>query len=287
MTLDDALSCGEVIKVVVKDGYYVFDEASSTNDVHYGLTVNFKNMNGSHRSDVGWLLRNGKREQEWAGETYELSTGDVGFALRWKGTLGAESTALEIYNRESLKGYKIIFDERARILQGRYLDHINEDDKVNIEELPQYEADMITLYLEAKKFEDAARPGEVVAGITHNGVDSLITDEDNSGISPNSVIAAMAKTIQGMMALIRQLYARRVFEYEYIQETAIPIVLLIGWATEETHGTEKVNYVINHHVTVTESGQTEEIIDDIEVVGTAYSIQEDTEGSEAANEYVQ
>lgn len=287
MTLDDALSCGEVIKVVVKDGYYTFDEASSTLDVHYGLTVNFKNLNGSRRSDVGWLLRNGKREQEWYGETRELPTGDVCFVLRWKGLLGAESTALELYNRESLKGYKAIFDERARIVQGRYLDHINEDDKVNVQELSQYEADKITLYLDAKKFEDSARPGEVVAGITHNGVDPLITDEDNSGISPNSVIAAMAKTIQGMMALIRQLYAKRVFEYEYIEEVAIPIVLLIGWTSEETHGTETVHYVINHHITVSEDGKSEEIVDDIEVVGTAYSIQENTEGSEAANKNVQ
>ena len=244
-------------------------------------------MNGSHRSDVGWLLRNGKREQEWSGETSELQTGDVGFAIRWKGLLGAENTALELYNRESLKGYKAIFDERARIVQGRYLDHINEDDKVNVQELSQYEADRITLYLDSRKFEDSARPGEVVAGITHNGVDPLITDEDNTGISPNSVIAAMAKTIQGMMALIRQLYAKRIFEYEYIEEVTVPVILLIGWATEETHGTEKVSYVINHNVTVSEDGQTEEIVDDIEIVGTAYSIQEDTEGSEVANEDVQ
>lgn len=287
MTLDDALSCGEIIKVVVKDGYYVYNESNVNEDVHYGLTVNIKNLNGAHRSDVGVRLRNNKREQEWTIETEENTTGDVGIALKWTGALLEHNTGLKIYQRESSKGYKAIFDDKSRIEQGRLLEAVDVADKINIQDLGQQEADELVLYTEAKKFEDTKLPGEVVAGIMHNGVDSLLTNGANDGISANSLIAALVKSVQGLTALVKALYAKRVGEREYIVESCIPIVLLIGSEVVESHGTEHVNYTINHYKFLEETGQTIETIDDIQTVGTAQSLVENAEGADADNADVQ
>jgi hypothetical protein len=288
MTLDDALSCGDVIKVVVRDGYYVYDEKSSNLDVHYGLTVKFKNLNGTHASDVGILLENLKREQQWTVETTEKDTGDIGLLFKWHSNFtGDTSKGLELINRESNTGYSALFDEKARIEQGRILDYISEDDKTNITDLSQYDADLLILYLEAKRFQDPKRPGEEVIGILQDGVDPVLSNASGDGISSNSLIAALIKSVQGLTALVKQLYAKRIFEYEYIDEVVIPIVLLIGATTEESEGTENVNYTINHYKFETEESEGTETVIDIETVGRAESIAEDSNLEDKDNEYIQ
>ncbi len=268
MTLDDALSCGDVIKVVVRDGFYTYDEKASSLDVHYGVSVRFKNLNGSNSSDVGILLENLKREQQWTIETNEKQTGDVSLLFKWKSNVdGTTSSGLEIRNRDSNKGYSAIFDEKARIEQGRILDYITSADKDNITDLSQYDADLLVLYLEAKRFQDPKRPNEEVIGILQDGVDPVLSNADGEGISSNSLIAALIKSVQGLTALVKQLYAKRVFDYEYIEESAIPFILLIGAATEWGDIEENVNYVITQ--------------------GHAESIVEGSDGSDTANEDIQ
>jgi len=284
MTLDDALSCGRIVKVLVKEGFTSYEEASSGLDVRYGLKVRFKNLNGSAKSDVGILLENVKREQSWKIETTEKDSGDVGFKLRWTGLNGSNITetqdVLEISTRESLTGFSATFDRKAKIERGRFLDYIAVADKDNITPLTVEEADAITLYLAPKKFKDPKKPTEEVIGIFQDGVDPLISNVDGEGISSNAILAALVRSVQDMKVLISQLYAKRVFEYAYVSESTLAIVLMIGLGNEVSQGTENTNYVITRVKSVSEETNVDEIVVDIETVGIAQVVVENTENTE-------
>lgn len=284
MTLDDALSCGRIIKVVVKEGFSSYEEASSGLDVRYGVNVRFKNLNGSAKSDVGILLENVKREQSWRLETSERDSGDVGLKLRWHGLNSANTPetqdVLEFTTRESLTGFSAVFDRKAKIERGRVLDYIAVADKDNIVPLTVDEADAITLYLSPKKFKDPKKPNEELIGIFHDGVDSVLSNEEGTGISSNAILAALVRSVQDMKVLISQLYARRVFEYSYVSEVTLAIVTKIGLGNETMEGTESTSYVITRVKSTLEGIETSELVTDISTVGTVQVVTENTENTE-------
>ena len=264
MTLDDALSCGRIIKAVVKEGFSSYEAASSGVDVRYGVNVRFKNLNGAAKSDVGILLENAKREQSWRLETSESASGDVGFKLRWHGLSGPTTIetqdVLWLTTRESLTGFSAVFDRKAKIERGRVLDYIAVADKDNIVPLTVDEADAITLYLAPKKFKDPKKPNEGVIGIFHDGVDSVLSNEDGTGISSNALLAALVRTVQDMKVLLSQLYAKRVFEYSYMSEVALATITKIGLGNEILGGTESTSYIITRVKSTLEDMETSELV---------------------------
>jgi len=288
MTLQDALSCGRIVKILVKESYNTFEEASSGNDVRYGVSLRFKNLNGAAKSDVGILLENVKREQSWFIETAEQDSGDVGLTVKWRGLVNSSNTvevinSLELRTKESLKGDLAVFNTKARIERGRVLDYIHSQDKTDISDLTAEEAERVTLYLEPKKFKDVKNADEEIIGIFHDNVDPLVSNQQGNGISSNAILAALVKTVQELKVLVSQLYAKRVNDMALIQESCIPIVLMIGLGNETLEGTESTSYVITRTKSVLESTENEEIVLDIETVGTAKVVNEDSENEETTD----
>jgi hypothetical protein len=258
MTLDDALSCGRIIKVVVKESYNTSEEANSTQDVRYGMRLSFKNLDNSHLSDVGMILENKRRKQFITLETSEDAAGDVGATMRWVGVDNNNQVHLEklvqITTAGSVKGFSCRLGDSFKTERGRSLDILRESDKTIVGELTAQRANEITLNLKPKIFTDPKEPTEELVGIFEDGVDPLITSL-GGGISPNSIIAALVKTVQELKEKMSQLFAHRDTETSTIREIVVPVITTIGMSNE--------------------TSTIEEVVVDIKTVGTVQSTTED------------
>jgi len=245
MNLDDALSCGEVIKVRVREGFYAYEETQSNLNVRYVLVARFNNTKNSHRSDVGILLENIRKLQQWTVETKEDTSSDVSLVIKWRSNFyGTTNPGFEIYQRDSNKGYSALFDNKARIEQGRILDYLYSGDKEDIRDLAQIEADLIVANLEPKKFKDPKRQNEEVVGILQDNVNSLLSNTEGEGISSNSILAALVKSVQGLTTLVRALYAKKIGEYSRVSESIVCEKIKVGLTMEDGNIEEKVSYTI-------------------------------------------
>jgi len=290
MNLDDALSCGRIVKVVVKEGYTTLEEGASSTDVRYGVSLSFKNLNGTKASDVGIRLENLKREQQFLIETKESPSADVGLIVKWRGltnsNIVAEVDVVEFTTRESIEGYSAVFDKKAKVERGRFIDFLPGSDKIDISPLSTYDADNITLYLQPKRYKDVKKPTEELIGLFHDEVSPLISTE-GGGISSNAVLAALVTSVQEIKSLMSQLYAKRIVSYSYMYEKTFAIITKIGLGNLESHGQEFTNVIVGKYNFEAEGGQTQELHTSIVTVGTVGSNIQNSEINEIVVPYIQ
>ena len=246
MTLEDALSCGLIPKVVVKQGYTATESAPNGSDVRYGLRLEFNNTTAGKESDIGVILTNLQRGASWTLETASAVDASVGIAMKFTSTADASQnyTGFEIISRHSNTGYSAVFDEKASIENGRLVEYVAETEKVNVSPLGVDEAKALLLAINPKKFADSTRPTEEVVGVTHDGINPLLSTSVGDGVAPNALLAIAITAMHQMYALIAELYAKKVVEREYIREGTIPYINKYPIANEQADTIDSNSYFI-------------------------------------------